>query len=103
MISACNFRVHRQSDVVLTSTDDMFTDPIGVCDDFRFKLGNTTYITKVHVVCKASFQLLLGNEFLWIVGVGLFPRLGAIMILYPEFQVLKGSCERITPDMAPPR
>jgi len=30
VISACNFRVHRQSDVILTSTDDIFTDPIGV-------------------------------------------------------------------------
>jgi hypothetical protein len=102
VISACNFHVHRQSDVVLTSADDMFTDPIGVCDDFRFKLGNTTYTVKVYVVRKASFQLLLGNEFLWAVGIGLFPRLGAIMISYPEFQVLRGSCERITPETAPP-
>src|SRR5204862_467131 len=45
---------------------------------------------------------LLGNEFLWTVGGGLFPRLGAIMISYPEFQVLKGSCECITPNTAPP-
>ena len=102
VISACNFRVHRQSDVVLTSTDDMFTDPIGVCNDFRFKLGNAMYTTKVYVIHKASFQLLLGNEFLWTVGIGLFPQLGAIMISYPEFQVLKGSCERITPATAPP-
>ena len=102
VISACDFRVHRQSDIVLTSTDDMFTDPIGVCDDFRFKLGDTMYTTKVYVVRKASFQLLLGNEFLWTVGIGLFPRLGAIMVSYPEFQVIKGSCERITADKAPP-
>src|SRR5271170_8420267 len=102
VISACDFLVHRQSDIVLTSTDDMFTDPIGVCDDFRFKLGNTVYTTKVYVVCKASFQLLLGNEFLWTVGIGLFPRLGAIMVSYPEFQVIKGSCECITADKAPP-
>ena len=73
VISACNFHVHWQSDVVLTSTDDMFTDPIRVYDDFQFKLGNTMYTTKVYVVRKASFQLLLGNEFFWTVCIGLFP------------------------------
>ena len=102
VISACNCRVHRQSDVVLTSADDMFTDPVGVCDDFQFKLGNTVYTTKIYIIRKASFQLLLGNKFLWKVGISLFPQLSAIMISYLEFQVLKGSCERITPDKAPP-
>ena len=56
VISACNFRVHRQSDVVLTRTGNMFTDPLGVYDDFRFKLGNTVYTPKVYVVRKASFS-----------------------------------------------
>jgi len=102
VISACNFRVHCQWNVILTSTNDMYTDPIGVCDAFQFRLENTLYTVKVYVVRKGSFQLLLGNKFLWMVGIGLFPQLGAIMILYPEFQVLRGSCECIMPDKAPP-
>lgn len=64
MISACNFHVHHQSDVILMNTDDIFTDPIGVYDDFRFKLGNIIYITKIYVICKALFQFLLNNKFL---------------------------------------
>jgi len=102
VIFACDFRVHHQSDIVLTSMDYMFTDPIGVCDDFHFRLGNTMHTTKVYVVRNASFQLLFGNEFLWMIAIGLFPKLGTIMILHPEFQVIKGSCERITAEKAPP-
>jgi Zinc knuckle len=91
--------IDRKSDVILTSTDDMFTDPLGICDNFKFRIGNVLYSTQVYVVRKASFQLLLGTEFIWKAGIGLFPRWGAIMLSLPEFQ---GTCERITADKAPP-
>ena len=102
VIAGCGLTIDRSSDVTLTSTDDMFTDPIGICDDFKFRIGNVLYATRVYVVRKASFQLLLGTEFIWKAGVGLFPRWGAIMFSLPEFQVIKGTCERITADKAPP-
>ena len=102
MISGCGLSIDRQSDIILTSADNMFTDPIGICDEFRFRIGKVGYITKVYVVKKASFQLLLGNEFMWKFGMALFPRWGAVMISLPTFQVVKGSCERISADKAPP-
>ena len=102
VITGCGLTIDRSSDVTLTSTDDMFTDPIGICDDFKFRIGNVLYATRVYVVRKASFQLLLGTEFIWKAGIGLFPRWGAIMFSLPEFQVIKGTCERITADKAPP-
>lgn len=78
----------------------MFTDPLGICDNFKFRIGNVLYSTQVYVVRKASFQLLLGTEFIWKAGIGLFPRWGAIMLSLPEFQVIQGTCERITADKA---
>jgi len=102
VIAGCGLTVGRSSDVTFTSTDDMFTEPICICDDFKFRIGDVLYATRVYVVRKASFQLLLGTEFIWKAGVGLFPRWGAIMFSLPEFQVIKGTCERITADKAPP-
>jgi hypothetical protein len=80
----------------------MFTDPLGICDEFKFRIGNVVYTTQVYIVRKASFQLLLGTEFIWKAGIGLFPRWGAIMLSLPEFQVIQGTCERITTDKALP-
>jgi RNase H-like domain found in reverse transcriptase/Reverse transcriptase (RNA-dependent DNA polymerase) len=80
----------------------MFTEPLGICNNFQFHIGNVVYSTLVYVVCKASFQLLLGTEFIWKAGITLFPRWGAIMLSLPEFQVIRGTCERVSADKAPP-
>jgi len=83
VILGCGLNIDRKSDITLTSTDDMFTDPLGICDNFKFRIGNVLYSTQVYVVHKASFQLLLGTEFIWNAGIGLFPRWGAIMLSLP--------------------
>jgi len=85
VITACGLSISRPSDLTLVSTDALFTDPIGICDDFSFRIGNILYHTSVYVVKKASFQLPLGNEFIWNAGIGLLPRWGAIMLSLPEF------------------
>jgi hypothetical protein len=95
-------KINHASDITLTSTDDMFTDPLGICDDFKFRIGNVLYSTQVYVAHKASLQLLLGTEFIWKAGIRLFPRWGAIVLSLSEFQVIQGTCECITADKAPP-
>jgi hypothetical protein len=69
VISGFGLSVSRPSDVTFTSADDMSIDPIEICDDFKFRIGSLSYSTWVCVVRTASFQLLLGIEFIWITSV----------------------------------
>jgi len=68
---------------------------MGICDTFRFNINHVAYTVKVYVVHTASFQLLLGNEFLWMTGAALFPRWGAFALLLPVAQFLTATCELI--------
>jgi hypothetical protein len=74
VILECGLSIDRKSDIMLTSINNMFTDPIEVCEEFKFRIGNVLYSSRVYVVRKASFQLLLGTQFMWKMGMGLFPR-----------------------------
>jgi hypothetical protein len=94
--------IDRKSDIAHTSTDDRFTHPLGICDNFKLRIGNVLHSTHVYVGRKASFQLLLGTEFIGKASISLFPRWGAIMLSLPEFQVIQRTCKRISVDKAPP-
>jgi hypothetical protein len=74
VVEALGYSYVKESDITLSSADDMTTDPVGVCHEFKFKLGPFIYTVKAYVVRKASFQLLLGNEFLWSVGYESVPH-----------------------------
>jgi hypothetical protein len=89
------------SDIVLESADDMNTTPMGMCRDYKFSIGEIMFTIRVYVVKKASFQLLLGNEFLWKVGAALFPRWGAFAITLPTFMIINATCHQIDARDAP--
>ncbi|KAI5781875.1 hypothetical protein EDC01DRAFT_632580 [Geopyxis carbonaria] len=48
--------------------------PAGFCPSFKFMFGSSVFDIQAYVVDSAPFQLLLGTEFLWATGAGLFPR-----------------------------
>jgi hypothetical protein len=102
VVEALQYSYNKESDITLSSADDMTTEPIGVCPEFKFKLSDFTYTVKAYVVRKASFQLLLGNEFLWSVGAALFPRWGAFAVTYPAVAMIKASCKKVDSATAPP-
>jgi hypothetical protein len=91
-----------RSDIVLESADDMNTTPMGMCKEYKFSISDVEFTVQVYVVKKASFQLLLGNEFLWKVGAALFPRWGAFAITLPTFKIINATCHRINAKDAPP-
>jgi hypothetical protein len=35
VIFGCGLKIHRSSDITLTSTDEMFIDPLSICANFR--------------------------------------------------------------------
>ena len=88
-----SFPVSRPSDITLTSTNNMWTQPLGICDAFKFRIRHVVYTVKAYVVLSAGFDLLLGNEFLWSTGAALFPRWGAFALCFPEFQFLSATCD----------
>jgi hypothetical protein len=102
VVQALGYSYDKESDITLSSADDMTTDPVGVCHEFKFQLSTVMYTVKAYVVRKASFQLLLGNEFLWSVGAALFPRWGAFAVTYPAVAMIKASCKKVDTATAPP-
>ncbi|KAI5789054.1 hypothetical protein EDC01DRAFT_631103 [Geopyxis carbonaria] len=58
--------------------------PAGFCPSFKFRFGTSTYDIEAYVVDNAPFQLLLGTEFLWATGAGLFPRWNRVILTAPH-------------------
>jgi hypothetical protein len=54
-------------------------------------MGMLKFATKVYIVNKTPFQLLLGMQFLWATGAGMFPRWNRVILTVPvrmEYKVI---------------
>ncbi|GAO49753.1 hypothetical protein G7K_3895-t1 [Saitoella complicata NRRL Y-17804] len=88
---ACGYKISSASDVHFTMVEDKNTYPIGIVDRFFCRLNGQDYIIKVYVIESASFQLLVGTKFMWLIGASLFPQYGCIAIEKPVKMVLDAS------------
>jgi hypothetical protein len=102
VLEPCGFKITRQPDQKLLTTDGITISPIGICDEFIFKLGGVQFTIKTYVCERAAFQLLLGNHFWWSVGAALFPRLGKIIITRPALRIITATCDILAPESRPP-
>jgi hypothetical protein len=76
------------SDIILESIDDMNITPMGIYRDYKFSIEEIIFIIRIYIMKKISFQLLLGNEFLWKIDIILFPYWGAFIIILPIFMII---------------
>ena len=72
------------SDVKLIKADGTSYSPAGVCEEFSFRMGELQFSVKAYVVDRAPFQLLLGTQFMWATGAGVFPRWNRLVLTIPK-------------------
>ncbi|KAI5802968.1 hypothetical protein EDC01DRAFT_627780 [Geopyxis carbonaria] len=65
--------------------------PAGFCPSFKFRFGSFQFDIQAYVVETAPFQLLLGTEFLWATGAGIFPRWNKLILTTPHRVEIKTS------------
>jgi hypothetical protein len=75
VLQPTGFKITRPPDQKFLTTDGITISPVGICDEFIFRLGGIQFTIKTYVCERAGFQLLLGTHFWWSVGAALFPRL----------------------------
>ena len=90
-IEAARFDWEPGSDVKFIKADGTSYEPEGVCTSFQFFMGTLKFTTKVYIVNKAPFQLLLGTQFLWATGAGVFPRWNRVILTVPVWMEYKVS------------
>jgi hypothetical protein len=82
-IEAAGFAWQPGSDVKFVKADGTSYEPEGICTSFQFFMGTLKFTTKVYIVNKAPFQLLLGTQFLRATGAGVFPRWNRVILTVP--------------------
>ena len=90
------------SDVKFIKADGTTYTPAGVCEEFSFTMGTINFKVHAYVVDRAPFQLLLGTQFLWATGVGIFPKWNRVVITVPTLMEFKVSTVGPTKLNAPP-
>ncbi|KAF8456192.1 hypothetical protein BGX38DRAFT_66639 [Terfezia claveryi] len=84
------------SDINFVLADGVLTSPIGVAERYVFKLQEKSFAVRVYVVERASYQLLLGTEFMVATGAALFPRWSRIIITIPGKLEIEAFCKRVS-------
>jgi hypothetical protein len=70
-ITAVGCKWSEKVDISFVNAVGVKYKPLGMCHEFPFKIGKVKFKTKVYVLEKAPFQLLLGMTFLHATGFGL--------------------------------
>ena len=90
------------SDVKFIKADGTTYTPAGVCEAFTFNMGSVKFKVRAYVVDQAPFQLLLGTQFLWATGAGIFPKWNRVIITVPTLMEYKVSTVGPTKTNTPP-
>lgn len=101
-LEPAGFKITRPPDQKFLTTDGITISPLGICDEFNFKLGGIQFTIKIYVCKCAGFQLLLGTHFWWSMGAALFPRLGKIILTRPALRIISATCDILPPEKRPP-
>lgn len=102
ILDPMGFRISRPPDQKFLTTDGITISPVGICDEFSFRLGGIQFTIKTYVCERAGFQLLLGTHFWWSVGAAMLPRLGKIILTRPALRVISATCDILPPESRPP-
>jgi len=83
-VEATGHKWSEGADVKFIKVDGTSYSPAGVCEEFSFLMGDLQFSVRDYVVDRAPFQLLLGTQFMWATGAGIFPRWNRLILTIPE-------------------
>lgn len=73
------------SNVKFIKADGTIYEIARICEGFSFHMAKVKFKVQAYVVDRALFQLLLGTQFLWATGAGIFPRWNRVVLTIPVF------------------